>query len=395
MRNFFSTIFIIHTLLCVAQIKDIPSFINLQENKIYFDKDSSRFMQFIKKIDSLAKGKKNSINIVHFGGSHVQGGWWSEAIMTSLQEYVKGTGGGYFVFPFKQVKSNSPYYFKTYSNRKWKVNKCTRITDTLHYLGMCGISGITDSTCYLSIKNEWKKLQGFTHIKVFHRFNSAYEIIPQFKVSSITNHKNYTEYTLYLPIDSIAFLIQKKDSIPSEFILDGISCDNKNKGVYYAGFGVNGATSESFLKCEGLLHQLKDLKVDVFILSFGVNDVRSKTFTKEEYIQHYDTLIYKLKKAHPESTILLTTISDNYIKRRQCNPRTKLGDEAIFDVMKKHQIAVWDMNAVMGGQKSMLKWYKAGFAAKDKIHFNKKGYFLLGNLMTQAILDKLQSINKK
>ncbi len=374
-----------------SQNGNYPDFVNVQKNKIYFDKDSSNFYNFLKKVKEVKNKKRSHLFIVHFGGSHVQGGFWSEAIMNTFQDYFQTNGGGYFVFPFKQVKTNTPYYFKTYSNGKWRVNKCTKIVDSLWYIGMCGISAITDTSCYLSIKNEWKKLDGFTRIKVFYRKNKNFELQPQFKFSKIIEKEHYIEFILHQKLDSLGFLIQKNDTLPAEFILDGMSCENDSAGVYYAGFGVNGATSESFLKCRLLLHQLKSMKVDLFILSFGVNDVRNKNFSKDEYIVNYDSLISIIKRTHPESSILLTTISDNYIKRRIANPRTTKGSEAIGEVMKKYQVAVWDLNAVMGGQKSMLKWYKNGYAAKDKIHFNKKGYFVLGEMMVNAILEKINA----
>lgn len=369
--------------------QEYPPFIQLNKSKILFDKDSSDFYKFVNKLQAFKQHRNKHISIVHFGGSHVQGGFWSEAIMSNFQNYFKTTGGGYYVFPFKQINSNSPYYFKTYSNGKWKVNKCTKITDSLKYIGMCGISAITDSSCYFSVKNQWTGLSSFTRIKVFYRKNSSFEIIPQFSTKEIIHKEYYSEYLLSQPLDSVAFFIQKKDTIPSEFILDGISCENDSAGIYYAGFGVNGATSESFLKCQLLLHQLKNISVDLFILSFGVNDVRKKNFSKTEFIQHYDTLIQILKKAHPESSILITTISDNYIKRRYNNVRTKYGNEAIFEIMQKYQIAVWDLNAITGGQKSMYRWYKAGLSAKDKIHFTKKGYFILGELLSKSILNTI------
>ncbi|GAB4204322.1 MAG: hypothetical protein Fur0023_12020 [Bacteroidia bacterium] len=373
--------------------QEYPAFIRVEKNKIYYDKDSSDFYRFKKKLNEFVQNKRKRISIVHFGGSHVQGGFWSESIMNNLQDKAKATGGGYYVFPFKQVKTNTPYYFKTYSNIQWKVNKCTKVADSLKFIGMCGISAIADTSCYIAVKNNWEKIKGFSVIRLFHRFNNDYEIIPQFSAKKINDYASHTEYILSETTDSIAFLIQKKTSVYSEFILDGISCENEDNGVYYAGFGVNGATSESFLKCALLLHQLKDIKVDLFILSFGVNDVRSKNFQKEEYKQNYDTLIKILKKAHPEASILITTISDNYVRKKGYNKRTETGNQAIFEIMKKHQIAVWDLNAVMGGYKSMYKWHKAGFSAKDRIHFNKKGYTLLGNLMTDAFFKPMQSAN--
>lgn len=367
--------------------QNYPPFINLSKNKIYKNKDSSDFQQFKQKWNQFLRGNKKHISIIHFGGSHVQGGFWSESIMNTLQEKNNTSGGGYFVFPFQQIKTNTPYYFKTYSNVKWKANKCTKITDTIHPIGMAGVSASIDTTCYIAIKNNWNKLKGYTTIRFFHRFNNDYEIIPQFQTSNIKHYPNYSEYTLSSVQDSVSFIIEKKIHTQSEFILDGISCENNNEqGIYYAGFGVNGATSGSFIKCKLLAQEIKNLSADIFILSFGVNDVRNKNFQPNEYIQNYDSLLKILHQTHPHTPILITTISDNYIKRKNCNKKTITGNLAIFEMLKNQSITVWDLNGIMGGYQSMNKWFKAGLSAKDKIHFNKKGYDILGKLLAEALI---------
>jgi len=57
----------------------------------------------------------------------------------------------------------------------------------------------------------------------------------------------------------------------------------------------------------------------------------------------------------------------------------------MFELMEKHKAAVYDLYAVMGGYKSIYKWQKAGLAAKDKVHFNGRGYSILANMMFDAI----------
>ena len=66
----------------------------------------------------------------------------------------------------------------------------------------------------------------------------------------------------------------------------------------------------------------------------------------------------------------------------------------MFDLMEKHKAAVYDLYAVMGGYKSIYKWYKAGLAAQDKVHFNGRGYKLLAGLMFDAI-DRSYQYNSK
>ena len=105
-----------------------------------------------------------------------------------------------------------------------------------------------------------------------------------------------------------------------------------------------------------------------------------------------------VKEAAPNCAILLTTTTDNYIRRRTPNKRTERAEEALIEVMRRHQCAVWDMYEIMGGFKSITKWYKTGLAARDKIHFSPKGYKISGTLMFEAVyksyLNNQKAVNK-
>jgi lysophospholipase L1-like esterase len=73
------------------------------------------------------------------------------------------------------------------------------------------------------------------------------------------------------------------------------------------------------------------------------------------------------------------------MNRKTSNKRPIKAQEAMYELMEKHNTAVYDLYAVMGGYKSIYKWQKAGLAAKDKVHFNGRGYSVLANLMFDAI----------
>ena len=49
--------------------------------------------------------------------------------------------------------------------------------------------------------------------------------------------------------------------------------------------------------------------------------------------------------------------------------------------------AVWDQFDVMGGLRSMQDWEKAGWAQKDKVHFTREGYRLMGDLLYNALIE--------
>lgn len=384
-----------------AQQQTYP-FINYNSNKLHFDKDSSSFLNLYKKMNELKNKNAKPIVIAHIGGSHVQGGAWSNTFHTNLQNNFKTNGGGYFIFPFQMVKTNSPSYINTKTNGKWAKCRCVTKGFCLP-LGMSGYSAKTnDSANLFSIYiTKYASNKIFNTIKVYHNFNPSFEFNllkkGNIQFERINNETNgYTEFKLSIPTDSLAFELIRKDTLQKDFILYGFSLENKtNTGFYLATLGANGASSSSFLRCNYFESQLKTIMPDLVVISLGVNDTQSKNFESDDYIENYDSLITKIKNVNPNVSILLTTTTDNYIRRKTSNKRSISAQAAMFELMTKHHIAVWDMFEFMGGYKSIYKWYKAGLASRDRVHFNNKGYTIMGDYMFKALIQSYNNNTKK
>jgi len=168
-------------------------------------------------------------------------------------------------------------------------------------------------------------------------------------------------------------------------MLKGFSIENSNPGFYYAAIGVNGASTASYLRCQSFVNELTTIPPDLVIFSLGVNDTHDMNFSKDRFIANYDSLITLVKQASPNCTFLFNTTTDNFIRRKTANKRPIKAQEAAYELMQKHNGAVYDLYAVMGGYKSIYKWYKAGLASKDRVHFNGRGYRILATLMFDAI----------
>lgn len=377
------------------------SFIKYDLNFLNFSRDSSSFLYLYKKIDSMKILPINKINIVHIGGSHVQGGTWSNTFLSNFQNTYNTQGGGYFVFPYKIAKTNGQPYATSFSNGTWKLCRAIGKESCLP-MGMNGLSIITnDSSNNFGVAlTKGAVCRKINIVKVYHNFNSSFEFNLCTDDKTIINRFDYANlgYTLFLfdnLIDSLNFELVKKDTCRKDFILYGFSLENEiSSGFYLAGLGANGASSSTFLKCLNFSSQLQTIHPDLVILSLGVNDTQSKGFEKEEYIEHYDSLILLIKRANPNAAIILTTTTDNFIKRKTSNKRTIKAKEASFELMEKHNVAVWDLFSLMGGYKSMLSWNRAGLANKDRVHFTSKGYTLLGNMMFDAVY-KSYNLNKQ
>lgn len=376
------------------------AFINYNKNHLHHSKDSSKMMSFYKKIDELKSGKRKRIVIAHYGGSHIQAGNWGDKLIFNFQAMQNFEGGGLWAFPYKIAKTNSPHFYKSYTTGKWKRFRCATYKEMCVNLGMAGIAVVTnDSANTFGIKLEKNKHhEKFNSIKVYHNFNNSFEFVMLPAIAkckrSDSLEKGFTQFVFEDFIDSVNISLWRKDTIKKDFMLYGFSIENSKPGFYYASFGVNGASSNSYLRCNLFSDQLKTVQPDLVIFSLGVNDTQGKDFTKEDYIENYDSLITEVRKVSPDCAILLTTTSDNYIRRKTANKRPIKAQDAMFELMEKHQTAVWDLYAIMGGYKSIYKWYKAGLAARDKVHFSPKGYAIIGQLMFEAI-DKSYKSNSK
>ena len=375
------------------------SFINYNENYLHYGKDSSLMMNFFNKITEMKERKRDKVTIVHYGGSHIQAGAWSDKLIYNFQAMANWEGGGLYCFPYRIAKTNSPHYFRSFTTGSWKRFRCATWKEMCTNLGMAGIAAVTnDSSNTFGIKLEPNKHhEKFNSLKIYSNMNPSF----QYSLATMETkykrtddlQKGYTLFEFETYIDSVNFILIKADTNRQDFMLYGFSLENSKPGFYYAGFGVNGAASNSYLRCNLFGQQLETIKPDLVILSLGVNDTQGKDFTKEDYIEHYDSLIIEIRKASPDCAILLTTTTDNYIKRRTANKRPIKAHDAMFELMEKHRAAVWDLYSVMGGYKSIAKWYKVGLAARDRVHFSPKGYAIVGQMMFDAI-DKSYNNNK-
>ena len=287
--------------------------------------------------------------------------------------------------------TNNPDNYKVKYTGKWhncrnvqNINRCE--------LGIAGISVTTiDSNASIQIvlNNKNYPHQDFNKIKIFHNVGDTVYQVKLIENQFINGNYNSLGYTSFITdshFDTLNILLQKTDTLQTNFTLYGIDLDNDDPGVICSAVGVNGAEVSSFLKCNLLESQLNILNPEWVIISLGTNDAYGKNFDKNIFENHYNQLIKRIKNALPHSFILLTTPADSYRKKRFPNPGMMVAKQVIIDIAKQNNCAVWDLHEVMGGYKSMKKWQSEGLAANDKVHFSKAGYVLQGDLLFNAFL---------
>ncbi len=391
--------FIFFWLTVIVRAQDYPynieyrDFVRYDLNKIEFYKDSSAYINLYQKFDDLIFRGEGQINVVHFGGSHVQAGALPGRFSERLQTMHPGlVGSRGFVFPYNLTRTNVPrnYYIRhtgtwtSCRNVEYK-KKCT--------LGVSGLSTTTTSTASslnIYLRPDSYLPYTFNRVRVLHDVSaSSFRLNIQNvenEIIEVNTEQGYTLYQLKSEANFLEITFSKTDSLQNQFTLYGISLETDQPGITYHGIGVNGSTIPAFLRCDLLENQLKALRPDWIIMTLGTNDAYSKKFNPEYYYTNYDSLITRIKTILPNVPILLTVPNDSYLYKRYVNQNTQLVSEQIKKLSAKHNLASWDFYNIMGGLNSVTLWHKDGLTANDKLHFSKAGYFLQADLLFNAFL---------
>jgi len=382
-----------------AQYSEYPfqlSYYNVVQydsNKLKFPEKRGNFEIFYNKLNDLVSNGNTQINIVQYGGSHIQADVFSGECRKRFQFFEGGLNAGRgFIYPYRLAHTNTPYgYYFRYSG-KWETCRNVQRKKTCD-MGMAGISSTTTdslSSLTLLIEPENDLDYSFNQIKIYHTIDSSSFTI-RIDSNLVDSQRTfvdggYTQFYFNRYVDSLYMEFVQTDSTQSFFQLFGMNIANEDPGIIYHNLGINGAATTSFLRCNRMEQDLKTIKPDLVIFGIGINDAYGKNFSQRIYEDHYDTLVARVLASNPDAAIIFATNNDSYIRRRYVNRNGIKVQESMYRLAKKYNAAVWDMFEIMGGLNSVVGWQKSYLARRDKVHFTRTGYILLGDLLFDAII---------
>jgi lysophospholipase L1-like esterase len=396
MRKLIGNIVFIITLSLSAvsqNISDTLSFIHYDENKIFTPSTKST-QRLIQKFKQLNTQDAEQINIVHIGDSHLQAGFLTEQIKQQLfnhfcSDSVVSPG---FIFPYAIAQTNNPFFYKVDYSGEWQWSKNVDVEKTSH-LGLSGITVKTnDSLATFSITinqskdSSFNKLCGFNTIKLLHNNNHSTSIkinnekvVPEDKISS---------FNLNEIMDSVHFEITNTDTT-KYFELYGIIMENTSSKINYHTIGVNGATAQSYLRCDYFSSHLACLSPDLIIISLGTNEAYDDHFSALEHEYILKDLIFQIQDIAPNTALLFITPND-HLKSEKVNNNVFTVRNNILKISKELNLNYWDFYSVMGGANSITDWYNKGLTGNDKLHFKPVGYRIQGDLFAKAFIHLIE-----
>ena len=123
----------------------------------------------------------------------------------------------------------------------------------------------------------------------------------------------------------------------------------------------------------------------MIILSLGTNESFQVDFDTLNFRLTIDSLVQKIKKTNPNTSILLTTPACSF-KNKKKNNNLNLVTKTIIDYATKNDLPYWNLFDITGGENSAINWKKNLLLSNDGVHYTKNGYILQGNLFVLAFL---------
>ena len=381
------------------------SFILYGDNDLRYNDASPAMKAFFEKWHRVATNHQGNINIVHIGGSHVQAGTMSNTIRTNLlHAYPDLVAGRGMLFPYSAAaKCNNPRDYRVHCPQKVTLTRNIYKEHT-YPLGLCGIAiTAADSATEVAIAmNEPSVNYATSRIIVFGR--SDEEVVPLLRIAGRNIYPSYADprterfvFNLSQPTDSFTVLLPCQPG--QRFTLTGLCLDNRRSGFSFHSIGVNGAAVPDYLRCQNFVRDLRLLRPDMVLFGIGINDAAGNDFDTAAFRANYLALVDSIRSINPDCAFVFITNNDSFRRLRrnryEVNRNGLLAREVFYRLADDTDGAVWDQFEVMGGLKSMDRWFKAKLAQKDRVHFTQAGYELLGNLFTNALFDAYNTYIRK
>jgi lysophospholipase L1-like esterase len=188
------------------------------------------------------------------------------------------------------------------------------------------------------------------------------------------------------PSNFVRIQAEQTENNQNSVTLNGVILQNSLPGILYHSVGINGAHYSDYNSSPQFFRQMKMLKPDLVIISMGTNEGANTKVTMDEIIAQVTTTVQSIRAVNPATCILITTPTDDYLKKKYKNPYLEAVQRAIVQSASQQGVACWDLYNITGGFGSCAEWRKAALMQRDGVHFTKTGYLVQGDLLFKALI---------
>lgn len=384
---------IISSCVLKAQVDTVTyPFIHLDRNHIDCPDSSSGLQNFWLGYYNMQQTKDRQLNIVHFGGSHIQADIYTNYLRNALQAsdtFLPGARG--FLFPYSAIKTNNPYNYKTRYEGTW-IGQRSAVSGHSAVWGVNGVTALCeDSVASLTFlfRDSTIRVQADAVLVMANFSDSTYILDTAYIANLLAVDTTEEGYLMlyYEQLQDSIFLPFKRMDTAAVLQFYGCIAQRGAPGIVYHSLGGNGSSFRAFNRCDLFTEQLRYLQPDLAIISIGTNDTSDPDFDSLTYEQNYAAFIDRILEVNPNCALLLTVPNDNYLRKKYHNENLDECRRIIYRLARKYHGAVWDFYGIMGEAYSAKTWRTAQLMKSDLIHFTNKGYLVKGELLHQALME--------
>ncbi len=332
------------------------------------------------------------VNVIHYGDSQIEEDRISDVLRKNLQADFGGGGIG-LVPAYQSIQTRTINQYSSYEPHRSLIYYGNYKREDNKY-GPMGQMVTLDAAYQLSIRPRVKKEERysahyFSRITVYS--SDENNCVVSFKGNNHTIRENNKSFhaTAFSVKDSIT---QATLNFQGQANLYGVSFTLPT-GVNIDNIPMRGCSGTIFTQIDAeqlrTYYQLSNTRL--IILQYGGNTMPSLYDTKsvDKYVDRLRTQILYLKRQAPEAAFLFIGPSDMTTKRRgkmMTYPLLPELNQKMSIMAREIGIAYWSMYDAMGGNGAMIQWVNSGLAARDFVHFTRKGADEMGKILYESIM---------
>ena len=381
--------------------QELPSCADPTQSRLIIPADSTRLLEFARRLDSLRGTEDNDVSIWHIGGSHVQAGWFSSRMRHNFDSigHYPSAGRG-FIFPYPLAHTNYDRSYAAGGQGQWEGTRSSNPNKNVPVSPQYGIMGIAayteDSLATFGIRtpDPFKRLHILGHA-------SGNDVRPLVIVGCDTL-QTYPDDMLNGYVADFPCHVDSVTVVPGlhtgqHFMVTGLLPEDPGRhGLRFISTGVNGARTTTWMdRCPEFLREMGLVKPHLVILGLGINDstMPASDFRPERFKANYRRLLDTIREESPFCAFIFISNNDSwrYVRRGMVhNDNGEAVRQAMLELAGEYGGALWDLFGIMGGNGSATEWRDAGLMKDDRLHFTREGYELLGDMLYRAIEDICQ-----
>ena len=360
----------------------------------YSDSTSRGMAHFYEALSELS-AKGGSVRVAYFGDSYIEGDILTADLRRLLQKEYGGRGVGYVPVTSRVSK------FRPTVKHQFGGWKSHNVTDTIGFArSKQDISNNyfqAKAGAYVSLEGMKKYAAGLDTCSVSSFF---YLTDDSLRLTALVNGKDKYEFNVVgdstLQCSSVKGKIGSVkwtvDKASEKALFYAVTMDSE-KGVAVDNFSTRGSSGQQISGIPmSVLKRYNELrKYNLIVLQYGLNVAFEGGVNYNYYKEGMKPIVNMLKKAFPESSILIVGIGDRETKDEDGNLRTMPGVKNLIKYQQalaaETNVAFWNLYEAMGGEGSIVEMVnsKPAMANYDYTHINFNGGKYIADLLFEAL----------